>query len=433
MLIQELIKKKRDKIDLSTEEITSLIDGYVAGSVPDYQMSAFAMAVFFNGMTEVEKTALVQSMINSGERVEFEKSVRFVVDKHSTGGIGDKTSLILAPIVAACGGRVPMIAGRGLGHTGGTLDKLESIPGTKIFLSLDEFKKKTNELGLCYLGQTGQICPADKKLYALRDVTATVESLPLICASIMSKKIAEGISFLTLDVKYGAGAFMKTTQQAEELALALMEVGESNGVRVNTAITSMEQPLGRFIGNALEIKECVEIMKGASNQPEFYNETAELSIELAAMMISLGKGCDLTQARAQATDALKSGRAYEVFEKVISAQGGDLSGIKIAKNTKDVLAPSDGHVAAINGEQLGYAAINLGAGRLKTTDPIDHSSGIECLVKIGSKVSKGEPIFRIYCDEANKIHLAESRILDAVRFSESKPPEHILIHKHLGI
>ena len=291
MLPVEIIKKKRNNKSLSSEEIQFFIDGYTKGKIPDYQMSSLLMAIVLNGMGENERTQLTQSMLDSGERVQFADEV-FAVDKHSTGGVGDKTSLILAPTVAACGVPVPMISGRGLGHTGGTLDKLESIPGFDVFLGLEDFKKLTAKHHLCFIGQTESICPADKKIYALRDVTGTVESLSLICASIMSKKIAEGIKGLVLDVKVGSGAFMKTMEDAKRLAQGLISIGESHGLHVQALITNMNQPLGKFIGNSLEVGECLSVLKRESflNTPhEEFADTEKLSLELSAHMISISK------------------------------------------------------------------------------------------------------------------------------------------------
>ncbi len=422
----ELIKKKRSGLEHTKDEIKFLIDGFVEGSLPDYQMSAWLMAVYFKGMTTKETATLTDVMLHSGRVLDFSKSKTLAVDKHSTGGVGDKTSMILAPIAAAVGVTVPMIAGRGLGHTGGTLDKLESIPGFSVSLSLEKFAQQVESLGVAIIGQTKEICPADKKIYALRDVTATVESFPLICASIMSKKIAEGIGALVLDVKFGSGAFMKTVEAADELATKLMEIGAVHGKRVAALLTNMEQPLGRFIGNSLEIGECVAILKNESflGRSDF-DDCRELSLELAGHMIWLGGlAKDSEEGYAKAKLALQNGSAFEKFEDICRAQGGDLHRLPLPAEKFDVLAATSGFVSAIDTEQIGYAALALGAGRMKSSDELDLTAGIEIHKKLGEAVHAGEKLYTLYVRDASfnsKFESARIRVLSATTISLQKP------------
>lgn len=422
----EIIKKKRNGFALERDEIRFMIDGYVANRIPDYQMSAWLMAVYFQNMTPQETADLTEVMLHSGRTLDFSKLKSIAVDKHSTGGVGDKTSMILAPIAAAAGVPVPMIAGRGLGHTGGTLDKLEAIPGFRISLSLEEFTRQVETLGYAIVSQTAEICPADKKIYALRDVTATVESLPLICASIMSKKLAEGIGALVLDVKHGSGAFMKTLPAATTLAEKLMAIGTAHGKKVAAVLTNMDQPLGRFIGNSLELGECFAILKGESffDRRDF-DDCRELSIELAGQMIWLsGVAPDLEAGRRCATEVLESGRAWEMFERLCHAQGGRPSEIPLSRSRFDVLAPSDGYVFSFDTEKIGIAALSLGAGRLKASDVVDHTSGIEVHRKLGDEVKKGDRIFSLYAsgEKANQLFVqAQAIVLGATTISLQKP------------
>jgi pyrimidine-nucleoside phosphorylase len=409
----ELIKKKRSGQEHSAEEIKFIIDSYSKGTLPDYQMSAWLMTVFFKGMTPAETASLTDAMLHSGRVLDF-SHLPSAVDKHSTGGVGDKTSMILAPIVAAAGVYVPMIAGRGLGHTGGTLDKLEAIPGFRIGLTLDQFKKQVEEIGVAIIGQTPEICPADKKIYALRDVTATVESLPLICGSIMSKKIAEGLSALVLDVKFGSGAFMKTLEQADELATKLMEIGQAHGKKVVSYLTNMEQPLGRFIGNALEIGECVAILKNESYlgvKPEAFADCRELSLELAGAMIWLGgKASSAEEGLAVARTVLENGSAYEKFAEICRAQGGDLGKLPHAKNTHLVKAKKSGFIGAFNTEGIGLAGIALGGGRLQTSDLIDPVAGLQIHKKLGEAVSEGDTLYTLYANDPTRFAVAEAML-----------------------
>lgn len=399
LLAPEIIKKKRDGGELSRDEIHFMIDGFVRGVVPDYQMSAWLMAVLFQGMTDTETWNLTDLMMRSGRVLDF-SHLGVAVDKHSTGGVGDKTSLILAPIAAAAGVPVPMIAGRGLGHTGGTIDKLESIPGFSCEISIAQFERQVASMGLALIGQTAEICPADKRIYALRDVTATVESLPLICASIMSKKMAEGIQGLVLDVKWGSGAFMKTQEHAEELARRLCQIGRAGGKNVVALVTNMNQPLGRFIGNSLEIEECFAILRREGvrgRKLSEFHDCEELSVVLAGVMLWLGKkaataGEGIEQARA----LLESGAAAAKFEELVKAQGGRLADLPKAVITGEVFAPETGVVAKIETEQVGYAALVMGGGRRAASDRIEPMAGIECLVRLGESVEKGQALYRLY-------------------------------------
>ncbi len=404
MIATEIITSKRNGGELSLEQIQFFINGYTSDKIPDYQMSALLMAIFINGMSEQETIDLTLTMLNSGVKIQFDSSL-FPVDKHSTGGVGDKTSLILAPIVAACGVPVPMMSGRGLGHTGGTLDKLEAIPGFNVSLTLDVFKNQVEKLGLSFIGQTTHICPADKKIYALRDVTATVESLPLICASIMSKKIAEGIRGLILDVKTGSGAFMKTIEQSQSLAKNLIKIGKAHGIQTQALITDMNQPLGRFAGNALEIQECLSILKRSSFSHYKYtdfSDTENLSVELSAAMISLGLKISLDEARARALHALNSGLAFEKFAEACHRQGGDIERIPVATHSTAVTAPKSGVLQSINTEKVGLAGIVIGAGRRLVTDPILPEAGIEIHKKIGDSIHPGDSLFTIHSNKSKK-------------------------------
>ncbi len=405
----QIIKKKRNHIELSDTEISDFINSYVAGDIPDYQMSSLLMAIYLNGMSTNEIATLTKVMQESGETFNFSHLHPHVVDKHSTGGVGDKTSLILAPIVASCGVSIPMIAGRGLGHTGGTLDKLESIPGFNTRLSEDDFVSIVQEHGFAIMGQTQNICPADKKIYSLRDVTGTVESLPLICGSIMSKKLSEGISSLVLDVKFGDGAFMKTTDQARALAELLKSTGEKNKVNVTALLTNMSQPLGKYVGNALEVKECYEILSG--NKDPLYQDTFDLSIALSSHMILLGKKADnFDQARQLATESIESGKALACFESVSKAQGAQckMNEIPLPSNFIELKASQSGYIQQFKNEQIGYLGIKLKAGRKLHTDNINHLTGFEFNVKIGDQVEAGDVLAKIYYDgEGNAAKVLE--------------------------
>ncbi len=429
----ELIKKKRNLQTHTPEEIQFLIDGYCRGTLPDYQMAAWLMAVFFNGMSKDETTALTTAMLHSGQTLDFSHLPGKTVDKHSTGGVGDKTSMILTPLVAAAGVYVPMIAGRGLGHTGGTLDKLEAIPGFSVNLSLAQFKAAVEKHHMALIGQTSEICPADKKIYALRDVTATVESLPLICASIMSKKLAEGITGLVLDVKFGSGAFMKSLDQAEALADKLMEIGQAHGKKVSTLLTNMEQPLGCFIGNSLEIGECVAIMQGGSyfgRSSGDFADTRELTLQLAGEMIWLGeKASGPEEGYKIAETLLASGAAYDKFLELCRLQGGRLEELPVPNHKLTINATESGYMGAFETEKIGLAALALGAGRMKTTDTIDPTAGIEIHRKLGDKVSAGEPLFTIFGSNQNLFAEATRTLLAATTISLQKRAAPALIAK----
>ncbi len=432
MLPAEIIKKKRNNHELTLEEIEWFIFSYTRGEIPDYQMAALLMAIYFNGMSNEETVSLTKTMLNSGITVDTSLIAGFKVDKHSTGGVGDKTSLILGPIVAAAGVFVPMISGRGLGHTGGTLDKLESIPGFNTQQTLERFVAITRKIGTCFIGQTQEICPADKKIYALRDVTATVESLPLICASIMSKKMAEGIDGLVLDVKFGSGAFMKDISKARELAVALMKIAKSYNKKIVALLTSMDQPLGRFAGNAHEVFECLEIMKnksflGASGK-DLYADTRELSLQLSAHMIHLsGLTKSSEEAYKIAYDVLLSGKALKVFEKMCVEQSGHLEGLTLAKQKLELKTTQSGFVSRFDVEKIGLAGILLRAGRRVTSDIINPTAGIEFHLKLGDQTKAGDLIYTIHGDEPELFDGARIMLEESFEISLQKPNEHVLI------
>jgi pyrimidine-nucleoside phosphorylase len=387
MLPQWIIEKKRDGIELDSVEISDFINGYTQGDIPDYQMSALAMAIYFQGMTPRETADLTLAMMHSGKVIDPNSIPGIKVDKHSTGGIGDKISIPLAPLVAACGATVPMISGRGLGITGGTLDKLEAIPGYRVGLSEPEFFQTLETVGCSMIGQTAEIAPADKKLYALRDVTATVPSIPLIVSSIMSKKMAEGIDALVLDVKCGSGAFMKNIENARALAKGLVDTGVAMGKKVTALITDMNQPLGTTVGNALEIQESLDILNGKGPA-----DSRGLTIELAQRMLSLS-GIQVTDHGSRLTN----GSAFAKFEQMVACHSGDLSaGLPKAGKQIPLPAPKSGFISRCDAEAIGRASLLLGAGRAKTTDSIDHAVGISNLRKIGDRIEKGEPLCIIH-------------------------------------
>jgi pyrimidine-nucleoside phosphorylase len=432
----EVIKKKRNGGTLSEEEISTFIQSYTKGSIPDYQMSALLMAIYFKGMSETETLALTQTMMNSGIVIRHEKVHEFKVDKHSTGGVGDKTSMILGPIVSAVGLAVPMIAGRGLGHTGGTLDKLESIPGFNTQLTLEQFKETVLHHRFSLIGQTKDICPADKKIYALRDVTATIESLPLICASIMSKKLAEGIDGLVLDVKFGSGAFMKDAAQAEELARRLMSIAQGSGKKVAALLTNMDQPLGRYAGNSLEIDECIAILKNerftSLNGKDAYEDTRELSLQLSAYMLWLGGSCkSVEDAYHLAQVALGSGRAYEKFQELCRSQSGRLTELPKPKQRHEVFASESGYIVKMNTETIGVVGIQIKAGRAVASDVIEPTAGIEFHFKVGDKVEKGQPLFTLFGADLNLLQSVEKTLRGSVTMLETETKPQPLILKTL--
>jgi len=401
MRAAEIIRAKRDGRELSEAEIRFLVEGYTRGEIPDYQLSAFCMAVFFRGMGDAETSALAGAMLRSGQVLDLSDIPGVKVDKHSTGGVGDKVSLALAPIAAACGVVVPMISGRGLGHTGGTLDKLEAIPGFRVDLPVARFREILAALGVCLVGQTAEIAPADRKLYALRDVTATVESIPLIAGSIMSKKLAEGIDALVLDVKVGGGAFMKGLDDARKLARALAGIGRAMGKRVTALLTAMDQPLGRAVGNALEVAEALELLRG-----EGPDDLRRLTEELCAEMVLLAGGAaERDAALARVREVVASGRALARFRSLVEAQGGDPAAVDDpgrlprAQGTLDVVAPARGRVVAVDAEAVGLAAMALGAGRLRVEDRVDPAVGVVLRKKVGEPVEVGEPLARLHCGD----------------------------------
>jgi pyrimidine-nucleoside phosphorylase len=426
----DLVEKKRDGGELSREEIDFFVRGYAAGEVPDYQAAALAMAVFFRGMSPGETVALTESMMRTGEVLDLSDLPGPRADKHSTGGVGDKTSLVLGPLAAACGVYVPMISGRGLGHTGGTLDKLESIPGFDVRLSLARLREVLRACGLALIGQTPQIAPADRKLYALRDVTATVESLPLIAASIMSKKMAEGIDALVLDVKCGDGAFLRRREEAKALATTMVGIGRGMGKKVAALLTDMEQPLGRTVGNALEVKECVETLKGRGPA-----DLESLSVELAAWMAHLcGAVPGLDVARARVRDALASGAGLERFRRVVELQGGDprvcddpASVLPRAPETVVVRAERDGRVVRLAARAIGHAAMVLGAGRETVDGAIDPSVGFVFHKKVGDPVAVGEPILTVHAGRASRRDAALARLAEAIVVGPEAPPRGPLV------
>lgn len=419
----EIIVKKRDGKKLTKEEISLLIKSYVDGSLADYQMSAFAMAVYFRGLTDEETSDLTFEMINSGETIDLSGISGLKIDKHSTGGVGDKTSMILAPLVASFGIPVPMMSGRGLGHTGGTLDKLESIPGFRINLEVDEFKKILKEVGFAMMGQTKEICPADKKLYALRDVTGTVASIPLICASIMGKKIAEGIDGLVLDVKTGSGAFIPEKSESLKLAQGLVRIGAIAGKRTMALLTDMSQPLGNCVGNWLEIKECIEILRDGKGAKDLVDLTLALS---GAMLLLGGKANSISEGIELCRKKLKSGEPFDLFKKSVVVQGGDLNVIENpdsypkSKFEFDFIAEKDGFISEFNSYEIGMAAVNLGAGRMKLTDKVEPKAGMIFKKRVGDKVQKGDVIAKVFTELENSIEPAESRLTNSVVISEKE-------------
>ena len=421
----DLIRKKRDSGELSREEIAFLVSGYTRGQIPDYQMAAWLMAVWIRGLNQPETAALTEVMLHSGEVLNHTDIPGKKVDKHSTGGVGDKTSLILAPIVAAGGLTVPMISGRGLGHTGGTLDKLESIPGFNVNLSLAEFRRVLRECGMGLIGQTSEIAPADKKIYALRDVTSTVENIGLICASIMSKKLAEGIDALVLDVKTGSGAFMKMEEDSVRLAEVMVETGKRMGKKVVALITDMNQPLGRMAGHAHEVMESVEVLQGKGPA-----DLRDLSLELSAWMFFLGERTkSVEEGRRLAETMVATGKALEKFRQGIRLQGGDArvvdepQRLPQARSHTEVLSPAPGYITATNCEHFGTALAMLGGGREKKEDTIDHAVGLEFHKRIGDRVEKNEKLVTIHYNSDAKLAEAKALIAGSYEVGVHPPSE----------
>lgn len=423
MNVPQLIAKKRDGKTLTGQEIAFLIDGYAEGRIPDYQMSALAMAIYFQGMNRQEIVSLTRAMLDSGERLTWPSNGRPKVDKHSSGGIGDKTSIPLAPLLAVCGVDVPMISGRGLGATGGTLDKLESIPGYRCNLSLDEFRNVVQWTGCSITGATERLVPADHRLYALRDVTATVPSIPLITASILSKKIVEGIDVLLLDVKWGSGAFMKTLEHARHLAQELTAVGNELGVTTRAVISDMNQPLGKMVGTSVEIDESIEILQGTGPV-----DATDLTLELGTRLLVLaGVAGNRATARGRLQQAIADGTGLEKFAEMVREHGGDIGGARHLGKKRVVLADESGYVAAIDAERIGLAVIEIGGGRKKIGDPIDHSAGIEFLVRLGDKIERGQPIAHVFCDNDDLAELGGQLVSMAIRVTEQPVPREPLI------
>jgi pyrimidine-nucleoside phosphorylase len=417
----ELIQRKRDGEELGADELAELVLAYARNEVPDYQMAAFCMAVFFRGLSAAETFALTDAMVRSGETIRLGEALgRKAVDKHSTGGVGDKTSIAVGPIVAACGVPFGKMSGRGLGHTGGTLDKLESIPGFRVELSTDELVRQVREIGLAIVGQTADLVPADKRLYALRDVTATVDQLSLIAASIMSKKIAAGADAIVLDVKVGDGAFMKTLAEARALAEAMLELGRRAGREVVCLLTDMDQPLGRTVGNALEIREAVETLRG-EGPPDF----AELVLDACARLLALSDlGIDEREGRARAEAAVADGSALAAYARWIRAQGGDpsLDALPTAPVIVPVTAPRDGVVVRVGAIAVGVAALRLGAGRRTKDDAIDHAVGVVCRAKRGDRVGAGEPLAEVHARDEPSAAEAVAAVQAAYELADEAPP-----------
>jgi len=424
----DVIAKKRDGGELTAEEIQFFIQGYTRGDIPDYQAAAWCMAVLLQGMTHREAADLTMTMARSGDMLDLHQIAPFVVDKHSTGGVGDKTTLVVAPLVASQGLPVGKMSGRGLDFSGGTLDKLESIRGFSVTLSQDQFMRQLTEHGIVVAGQSAELAPADGKLYALRDVTGTVESLPLIASSIMSKKIAAGADAIVLDVKVGKGAFMKTEAEAEELAKVMVAIGRGVGRKVAAVISDMNQPLGDAVGNALEVREAIETLHGGG-PPDFH----EHCLTVAGMMLLLaGKASDLDEARSILTRSLDDGSAWRKFVEWIVAQGGDRAALEApdllpnASLVEELLSPQAGIIAEIDAYQVGRTAVLLGGGREKKGDPIDYAVGIVHHRKVGDRVERGEPLLTIYASDEGKLAQARRQLLSAIRWSDKPvtPPPH---------
>lgn len=430
MRMYDIIHKKRDGGVLSEKEIRYFVNGYTNGDIPDYQASALLMAIYFNGMNEFETAVLTDSMTKSGKTIDLSRFGKLSADKHSTGGVGDKTTLIVAPIVASLGGKVAKMSGRGLGHTGGTVDKLEAIKGFKTSLSTEEFMNIAESVGVVVAGQTENLAPADKKLYALRDVTATVESVPLIASSVMSKKLASGAQNIVLDVKCGSGAFMKTPADAAKLAKKMVEIGTHSGRNVRAIVTNMDKPLGNAIGNALEVKEAVGVLRG-----EIKGELRKICISLSSNMLSLCLQKDICDCEKECENAIDSGKAFAKFKEWISAQGGDLAVIEntdllpTSEITVPVISWESGYIQSVNAEQAGLCSVILGAGRANKNDTIDMSAGIVTQKTVGDYISKGEAIAFLHTNRHEVIDDASRLFIDAIKIGGEKPPAEPLIYE----
>lgn len=419
MNILEIIEKKREKKELTKDEIEYFINGYVDGKIADYQAAALVMAIFLNGMTKQETTDLTIAMANSGEILDLSKLNKIIVDKHSTGGVGDKVSICLLPLVASLGVPVAKMSGRGLGFTGGTVDKMESIPGYKTSIDIDKFIENVQNIGISMISQTLNLAPADKKLYALRDSISCVESIPLIASSIMSKKIASGAEKIVLDVTVGKGAFMKNIEDAEKLANEMIEIGKLANREVVCVLTSMDEPLGKAVGNNLEVKEAIHFLKGDMPQ-----DLKEVVLELGAYMIRLaGLGENLEENKKQMLENIQNGKAFNKLKQMVQNQGGDISYLENtdkfekAQFTEEILASQDGYIQEINAEEIGKVACNLGAGRIKKEDNIDYAVGIELDKKVGTKVQKGEILGKIHANDTTKLELAKKQVNDIIKIS----------------
>lgn len=433
MTAYEIISKKRDGQVLSIDEIKFFINGYTTGDIPDYQMSALLMAIYLKGMNKEETLALTNTFLHSGQVINFEQDAGVKVDKHSTGGVGDKVSIILVPIVAAAGVAVPMISGRSLGHSGGTLDKLESIPGFRVDYNVEDFKEKVRNMGVCLIGQTAELAPADKKIYALRDVTATIQSIPLIAASIMSKKLAEGTDALVLDVKTGNGAFMKEYDQAVQLAKTLIQIGEDAGKTIVAYITDMNNPLGNTVGNWLEIAECIDCMHG--NGPA---DLMEVTHQLAGTMIYLGNKADSIKAGViKSKDIINNGSAWDKFLEIVRGQEGNTRILQnpdqypASKYQAELLASQSGWIETIDAYEIGMIALQLGAGRQKSDDKINNQAGIRFYRKTGQTIEKGEPILSLFTDKREFLPFALEKISKTIKISTQKVTAPKLILEYL--
>ena len=433
---QDVIRKKRDRQELSPDEIRYFIDGVTTGSVADYQVSALLMAIYLNGMTTTEQQLLTEAMLHSGKTLDFSDIPKPKADKHSTGGVGDKTSLVIAPLVAACGVCVPMISGRGLGHTGGTLDKLESIPGYRVDLSTDQFRKVLDEVGYAMAGQTAELAPADKKMYALRDATSTVEAIPLIVASIISKKGAAGLEAMVIDVKVGNGAFMRETDRAKQLAHALVATGNSCGIHTRALLTDMNQPLGRAVGNSIEVLECIQLLRG--EKVEGAEPVLDLSLELSAHMLVLaGVEETIESAHQRLRKTLESGSALECLRKNISAQGGDprvcdspADFLPLVSQSLKVESPRSGFITTIDTTEIGHTIAALGGGRVRIDDRIDPTVGFTAERKVGEQINAGDVLGVVYCADTGKAEHAVNRIRAAYRIDE-QPAEPLTLIKEV--
>lgn len=430
MRMVDIIEKKRDGGALSAEEIAFFVQGCTKGSIPDYQVSALLMAIYIKGMNDEEILILTREMAESGDMADLSGIDGLTVDKHSTGGVGDKTTLIVVPIVAALGGKVAKMSGRGLGHTGGTVDKLEAIPGFRTELSHQEFFENVNRIGASMIGQSGNLAPADKKLYALRDVTATVSCIPLITSSIMSKKLASGSDCIVLDVKVGSGAFMKNIDDAERLASQMVDIGKAAGRKVSAVITNMDIPLGFAVGNSLEVCEAISVLKGKQK-----GDLYEVSVELAANMLMLTSGRSLEECRIDVREVIENGKAFEKLKEIVAAQGGDTYVLddtdlfKKADFSFDIKAETSGYISKLDSEKIGKSSVLLGAGRNEKKDKIDHSAGIILRKKSGDFVNAGEVIATLFTCQKSKLGEAEEVFLSAVELSDEKPEEGTLIYK----